>query len=132
MKLRSRTREQGEENLVSLINIVFLILIFFLVASTIRPFTQRDVNLAETAEASGAAVVPRMLVLTRDGDRIVNGTQIDDTALTAQAAQWASGDEPSVTIVADAELEGTRLIEAVSIMTAAGVKDIKLLTRRSR
>lgn len=132
MKLKARPKKRTEENLVPLINIVFLILIFFLVASTIRPFTERSVRLAETTEASGGAAVPRMLILTNGGDRIVNGATIDGEALRAQAGTWASGKESSVTVVADAELEGTKLVEAVSVLTAAGVKEIKLLTRRGR
>lgn len=132
MKLRSHERKRSEENLVPLINIVFLILIFFLVASTIRPFSERDIRLAETKEASGSGAVPRMLLLTRDNRRIVSGEDVTDEALAAQAREWAKGSKRSVTIVADADLEGAKLVAAVSVLTAAGIKDVKLLTRRGR
>lgn len=132
MKLKTRARKPAEENLVPLINIVFLILIFFLVASTIRPFTERDIRLAETKEASSSGAVPRMLLLTRDNRRIVGGEGLSDAALLAQAKAWADGSEQSVTVVADAELEGPALVEAVALLTAAGIKEVKLLTRRGR
>jgi len=132
MKVRATPRKRPEENLVPLINIVFLILIFFLVASTIRPFTERDVRLAETEEASGSGAVPRMLVLTRDNRQMIGGEEVSKEALMAQAAQWAGSGDSSVTVVADAELGGPALVEAVSALTAAGINDIKLLTRRGR
>jgi len=54
-----RTRGPGrrrEADLTSLINIVFLILIFFVVAGAIRPFAARDIDLAKVARQDVGAL----------------------------------------------------------------------------
>jgi len=136
MKLSTPHRERKEENLVPLINIVFLILIFFLVASTIRPFTDRQVKLAETIEASKSSVVPRMVVVRADGARLVNNQPIDEQALQAQLAAWANDNGgatvKTITVVADKTVAASQLIDVVTMANAAGIADVKLLTRKAR
>lgn len=134
MKLKPpRAKPQADENLVPLINIVFLILIFFLVASTIQPLSRRDVTFPETVEASAAGAKQRVLVLTRSGTRLVGGTALDDDALARQFADWAMDRAGTpLTVIADAELDASILVDTVTALKAAGVGDVELLTRRVR
>ncbi|MEM1371073.1 MAG: biopolymer transporter ExbD [Pseudomonadota bacterium] len=132
MRLKRTVRKRPEENLVPLINIVFLILIFFLVASTISPIKTRGIELAETQKASKGPIVPRTVVVGENGAPFINGTAVDEDGLTLMAAQWATEEESAVTIVADAKLTGDELVTIVSRLSAAGVKNVKLLTQRQR
>jgi biopolymer transport protein ExbD len=132
MKLANRPRKRAEENLVPLINIVFLILIFFLVASTIRPFSRADVRLAETGDGPSGSSATRTIVVKQDGGLLLGGKPVTAAELAEAAQGWAGSGSSRVTLVADAELEGTTLVETVAALNGAGIRDVKLLTRRSR
>lgn len=133
MKLKTRAQSNGsDENLIPLINIVFLILIFFLVASTIRPFSDRNIELAKSTDVSNSAIVPRILVMSPTGERSVKGRALNEEELSRQIADWAEETDKAVIIAADADVDGAALVDTVSAFTAGGVSDVKLLTRRTR
>ncbi len=118
--------------MIPLINIVFLILIFFLVASVVRPFSDREVKLAQSADPNSAGVGTRMAVLRRDGSKYLGGALVSDAELERQFAQWATEPKRGVTLVADRDMEATGLIAVVTKANAAGLLDVKLLTRKAR
>jgi biopolymer transport protein ExbD len=132
MRVTTQHKERKEENLVPLINVVFLILIFFLVASTIRPYSDRDISLAETINASKSAPAARMVIVRGDGQALVGGFEVDASQLDAQIAEWARDRAGAITVVADKAAPAARLIEVVTLANTAGVSNVKLLTRKGR
>ncbi len=133
MRLRAtRKRKEPAENMIPLINIVFLILIFFLVASTVRPFSDREVRLADTSESKGSGAGTRMAVLRRDGTKYLGGELVSDDELRRQFKIWAAESERGVTLVADRNMPASQLVAVVTLANAAGVKNVKLLTRKAR
>ncbi len=133
MRLRAtRERKDPAENMIPLINIVFLILIFFLVASTVRPFSDRKVRLADTSETKGSGAGTRMAVLRRDGTKYLGGELVSDDELRQQFKTWAVASERGVTLVADRNMSASQLVAVVTLANAAGIKNVKLLTRKAR
>ena len=134
MRLKSANPKNpaSDDHLVPLINIVFLILIFFLVASAIRPFTDRRIELAASQETDGAGALQRAVMVHQDGTRLVAGEVVDAAALSARLAVWAREPDHAVTIVADGRTSATVVAELVAVTAAAGLRNIKLLTRRTR
>ena len=134
MRLRTaQIKKQPAENMIPLINIVFLILIFFLVASVVRPFSDREIRLADSAEANSPGAGTRMAVLREDGGIYIGGTQVSESELQSQIEAWVSEDPgPGVTLVADRNMDATALIAILTSANAAGVRDVKLLTRKAR
>lgn len=120
--------------MIPLINIVFLILIFFLVASTVRPFSDREVRLADTSvmKGAGAGTGTRMAVLRRDGGKFLGGSLVSDSELQRQFETWATDPERGVTLVADRNMPASQLVAVVTLANAAGIKNVKLLTRKAR
>lgn len=118
--------------MIPLINIVFLILIFFLVASTVRPFSDRKVRVAETSETKGSGAGTRMAVLRRDGTKYLGGELVSDDELRQQFKTWAVASERGVTLVADRNMSASQLVAVVTLANAAGIKNVKLLTRKAR
>lgn len=134
MRLRQTPiKKEPAENMIPLINIVFLILIFFLVASALRPFSDREVRLAESSETTSPGAGARMAVLRKDGSAYLAGARISEVELNSQFAAWAA-DDPGrgVTLIADREMEASSLISVVSAANAAGLANVKLLTRKAR
>ena len=132
MRFASPERKRTEESLVPLIDIAFLILIFFLIASTIKPFSDREVKLAEIEAPSSSAASPRMLIIRSDGARFIAGLPVSNVDLQGRLADWSREPELPITIVADRNVKASQLIDMVTQASAAGIKDIKLLTRRVR
>lgn len=126
-------KKQPAENMIPLINIVFLILIFFLVASVVRPFSDREIRLAESAETKTPGAGARMVVLRQDGSVHIGGRQVSDAELQTQFMDWVrEDDDRAVTLVADRDMDATALIAVVTSANAAGVGDVKILTRKAR
>ncbi len=133
MRLRAEPEKKPPaENMIPLINIVFLILIFFLVASTVRPFSDREIKLAEAQDAKGTGVVARMAVLRADGSVYLGGEPVTEEELSRQFTAWAGEPERAVTLVADRGMPARQLIAFVTRANEAGLTDVKLLTRKAR
>ena len=132
MRLSWSKRPRKQNNLVPLINIVFLILIFFLIASTIRPFSNRQINLAETQAPMRSAVSARVLIINSDGIRTVDGLAMADDDMQARFAAWSKETKLTLTVVADRTVPANQLIAVVALANAAGIENVKLLTRHVR
>ena len=131
-KVQPEKKDPGE-NLIPLINVIFLMLIFFLAASTIRPFSDRQIKLAEAVRAGTAGSGLRMAVLRSDGTAVLGGQEVGPEELQRQFTAWAA-DDPArgVTLVADRSMPADRLIEVVTQANAAGISNVKLLTQKAR
>ena len=122
-----RPREARQrETTIALINIVFLMLIFFLIAGTVTPPLDREVTLISTVEAD-AAEPPDALFVTADGTLRARGAETTvERFLTEREA--AGG---TVKLAADRDLAAIRLIEVVGELRAAGVETVSVVTERA-
>jgi len=132
MRLSLPERNRNEEDLVPLINIVFLILIFFLIASTISSFSTRRIKLAETDAAANSQTSTRVIVIRSDGTRLSGNVPLSDEQIQARFEDWSKEPELPLTVVADRAIAADQLIAVVTQANAAGIKNVMLLTRRIR
>lgn len=133
MRLRTPPRQgRIEENLIPLINIVFLILIFFLVASTIRSFDIGGISLSQAEADAGPKGKRNVLVISADGSLSYRGRTLSHEDLPAilQEPGLTQGDKP-LFIAADAALPAQQLVAVADMARAAGVKQIILVTRKT-
>jgi biopolymer transport protein ExbD len=88
MKFRARRVEEPEVNLISFIDVVLMIVIFFMLSSTFSQEGRLKIRLPE----AGIAAVPRtatppiILAVSADGVYQLNGTMVDGTDSTALRA----------------------------------------------
>jgi biopolymer transport protein ExbD len=118
----------SEANLIPLINVVFLLLIFFMLAGRLAP--QSDVALEPPRSDStlGMDPTPFVILIDRTGEITVDGNRLGDEALAEQMTD-ALGDSPKrVQIKADASLDAMRLIDILNRLRAAGAEELDLLT----
>lgn len=124
--MRARRRKPAREPTIALINIVFLMLVFFLVAGTVAQPLDPELRLVRTAELEGAAP-PDALVLHADGRMSHRGTD----AASAEAFMAARGDTGgTVRVVPDRDLPAARLVEVGAALRAAGAERVLLVTER--
>lgn len=134
MKLKApahiRTREP---DLTSLINIVFLILIFFIVAGALRPFSARNIELTKIAADAAGAVAPGRLIAHADGRLTYRGADIALAELgPAVASEAARRSFETFVIVADARLPGSSLLAVIRKLRAARITPISVMSERER
>lgn len=122
MKFRRQTRDDLSVNLTPLIDVVFLLLIFFMVSTTFTRETQLSVDLPEATGLQRDEVDRQVeILIDEQGQYRVNGRPLLDTRLrTLQAAMYevSQGDTTlPLVISADAEAAHQAVVRA---MDAAG------------
>lgn len=122
MKFRRQQREDMNVNLTPLIDVVFLLLIFFMVSTTFTRETQLSVDLPEATGLAREEVDQQIEVLIDElGNYRVNGRPIVDSRMrTLQAAVYkiSQGDTTMPFIIsADAQAAHEYVVRA---MDAAG------------
>ena len=122
---------QRAESTVALINVVFLMLIFFLIAGTLAPTADRQVELV-TLRDGVAAAPPDMLFIRSDGTLTWRGAPVGVDAVPAlMASDKGDGDEPRpLRIAADRALAAARLVEVIAQLRVQGHGAIAVVTRQ--
>jgi len=129
MRMRKPERREPPENTIPLINVVFLMLIFFLFAGSIARDDARRVepplNILEdeTIRSTGA------LIVDPEGRTFSGETEISVTDWLAQREETAGAGGP-VKVAADGKLKAEALEKVLQDLKAAGRSDIVLITRR--
>ena len=125
--MRRIPRRTKAEPTIALINIVFLMLIFFLVAGTLAQPLDGDLQLIETSDLDGREP-PDALVLHADGRLSYRGqTQTD---VPAFLAGWQSDDLSAVRVVPDRNADAKRLVDVSRALRAAGAQEVVIVTER--
>lgn len=117
------------EPVLPLINVVFLLLIFFMVAGRLAPGLPADVMPPKSTVASGDSNQPIRLVVNRDG-RLFWHDEPMALADMPDRLDGISKDRP-VQLLTDAEIPVSLLRPALSALRDAGITDVLLVTRRS-
>ncbi|WP_425038725.1 ExbD/TolR family protein [Primorskyibacter sp. S187A] len=119
----NRTRTAREPT-IALINIVFLMLVFFMVAGTLAQPMDGDIRLVRTADLDGRAP-PDTLVVHADGRLSYRGEEIADVAgfMAEKGGEIAR-------IVPDRALDARRLMEVAQALRAGGAARVMIVTER--
>ena len=121
-------RKAQREPTIALINIVFLMLVFFMVAGTLAQPIEQDLNLIETRALDGRAP-PDALLVHPDGRMSFAGQDI-----TSAAAFVATLDEDArttVRLLPDRALPAKTLVRLTRELRAAGAGRVLLVTQRA-
>ena len=137
MNLRQRVKEDPTIDLTSLIDVVFLLLIFFMVSTTFERPAALKVDLPEASEVAAQPEQTERLELVIDpgGRMFLNDRQIvDDRAQTLKAAlSQAAGDRRDLPLIlrADRETPHHFVVTAMDVAAQLGFKNLSIATDRS-
>lgn len=133
MDFREPPRRRPEENLLPMINVIFLLLIFFLIAARMtapEPFAVTPPRAQTEAEAEGDFT----LFLSADGQlgyRAVQGDAALDALAAARDVHCATADctadPPRLTLRADSALPAADLAALMPRLPALGFASIELV-----
>ena len=134
MKLSLRQRTQPEVNLTSLIDVVLLLLIFFMVSTSFVKQSQITIRLPEAESTAIVEEVPDQIdiMITASGTYLVNGRElINNRAETIRnALQKVSGGNNNLplTISADANASHQDVVTAMDVAGRLGFARISIAT----
>lgn len=132
MRLPELQRREMGENMIPLINVVFLLLIFFMLAGTLA--APEPLQIRPPAAISDAALESRewMLLLSADGELALDGVVLPAEALAATVSKLLQEHpDARLKLKADADLTVTKLIQVMDALRAAGAERVILLTQKA-
>lgn len=131
MRLSRRERRGIVINITSLIDVVFILLIFLMITSTFIqvPGLRLDLPSAESAELHETEET--VVYLTADGRLFLNEQPVSEKDLQA-SLKAALGPEGSVVVRADAQVQHGRVIEVMDAARRSGAKFVVMAARRPR
>jgi biopolymer transport protein ExbD len=134
MKLNLRPRTQPEVNLTSLIDVVLLLLIFFMVSTSFVKQSQIAISLPEAESSAVVEEVPDQIdiMITSNGVYLVNGRELINSRVETlrNALQKVSGGDNTLplTISADANARHQDVVTAMDVAGRLGFTRISIAT----
>jgi biopolymer transport protein ExbD len=135
MKFRdTRIQEAAELELAPMIDVVFLLLIFFLVTWQFARF-ERDMDVsvpaAENAEDINQQVGEIIINVREEGEIILNDVMVSDEDLTARLASISEAyPNQAVILRGDAKADFQYIISVLDLIKKAGIWNVAFATTR--
>jgi biopolymer transport protein ExbD len=134
VQFRRQRREDDMINLTPLIDVVFLLLIFFMVSTTFTKNTHLTIDLPEAVGNPTTETANRLdVVIGADGGYQVNGQGLINNqpeTLKTALLQLSEGDtQTPLTITADARTPHQAVVTAMDIAGQAGFARLSITTR---
>ena len=129
--MRARRQKTEREPTIALINIVFLMLIFFLVAGTLARPLDPDLSLVKTSDLDQAPPADA-LVIHEDGSLSFRGEDVADieSFMPVLDAAMGEGARAKVRIVPDRDAPAARLVAVGRALQDAGAERVVIVTER--
>lgn len=125
---------EADVNLTPLVDIVFLLLIFFMVTSTFAREQSLNVELPEVSSASGKTDGPSPLVISisETGATIIEGKEVPPAELMARLKDITqkNNDLPRTAVVvrADKKTPHGQVVKVLDACDRAGIRNVSLAT----
>ncbi len=137
VNFRTRPREEIELNITPLIDIVFLLLIFFMVSTTFQTQSQLRVQLPEAQQsAESEPTEPLEIVISADGQYAVDGRELTDnqraTLVDALARAIEAGSDRPLVVRADSRTPHEAVVRAMDVAGQLGLDQLSIATARER
>ncbi|MCH8503731.1 MAG: biopolymer transporter ExbD [Ectothiorhodospiraceae bacterium] len=133
MNLRPRRQDEPEITLTPLIDVVFLMLIFFMVSTTFLRQADLEVTLPEASrEPTEGAIEPIVLAINADGEFFVNGRALVNSQLETvrRALEQARDEAPDAPLLirADARTTHQNVVTAMDAASQANLSRLSIAT----
>ena len=121
--------ESHDERILPLINVVFLLLLFFMLAGKLAVTDPVEVTPPRSASEGTIDTREWVIAVGANGDLAFDGERIDRASLEETVAErLIGGTDLQVWLKADSETDSVRVIAIMESLREAGVERLKLLT----
>jgi len=134
MKLQSRAKDEPEINVISLVDVLLVLVLFFMVSTSFMRETEISLHLPEASAAAEPSTASDILeiAITQTGSYVVNGRAlVNNEQRTLRAAiERLIGEQRDmpVFIRADAEATHQAVITAMDVVGRLGFVEINIAT----
>ena len=119
----------NDDNLLPLVNIIFLLLIFFMLAGVIaKQKDLYDIDLASATIEDYVEQNKNVLFISKDGLLILNDIKIDKADLKNKLVQLK---DKNILIAADGSLGSSQLNNILLILSNSDIKNVTLLSHKN-
>lgn len=129
MKFQQPALEEETDPILPLINVVFLLLIFFIMTGALTAVDFFNVNPPSSNSEAGAVLDDTVILVSSDGRLAIDNKEVDDVdlqlSISDKLAERADG---TVRIKADGRADAARVVEVMELIEAVGVRRVLLLT----
>ena len=133
MKFSGRVRQEVEVNLTPLIDVVFLLLIFFMVSTTFTKETHLSIDLPKASSQSNrAANLQVEILITQEGNFSINGDALinrEQRTLRSAIDKVSKGDTAiPMVITADSATPHQSVVTAMDVAGQLGFSRLSITT----
>jgi len=126
-----RGGSQALINITSLIDVMFLLLIFLVVSSTFKDQTAVNLTLPRSASSDAAPDGPAVVVLTADGETWLNDRRLPEAELRQALRQLqAATGEDRLVLRADTHSQHGDVVRLIDMVRESGFTKVSLSARR--
>ena len=131
MRFRSENEENFSLDLTPLVDVVFLLLIFFMVSTVFIDFKrQMDISLPSSKSSAPSEVLgPVMVELTIDRQGFLNGEKINLKEFESALSRISPSKKKSAIIRADKNLPYGNVIKVMGMLQSAQILDIGIAVK---
>ncbi|KAA5604085.1 biopolymer transporter ExbD [Roseospira marina] len=131
MRFEPRRHTSDDERILPLINVVFLLLIFFMLAGTLSAMDPFEITPPRSASSGEDNPRDIVVLVGADGRLALDGTPVAEADFEAAlAAQLTESEGARVRLKADGHADATHVVALMERLRAAGVTRVLLLTIR--
>ncbi|MES1939091.1 biopolymer transport protein ExbD/TolR [Salinisphaera sp. T5B8] len=124
-----RSRVNGDDSILPLTNVVFLLLIFFMLAGRLASPEAFDIQPPVSTSEAQARRDGLEIQIAASGDIAVDGQPIDLDALQERVANDLKADPAlAIRLKADGEGDATRVVAVMQVLRDAGAEKLRLIT----
>ena len=123
-----RRKTNSDDNLIPLINIVFLLLIFFMIAGKIEQIQDAGLTLPENSQTKPAVAQPITLQLSKDNEIHLNNEVVNFEELPDALTQLLQEHPANIAVRADKQVTYQDLDKVLDTLRTTGFSTINLFT----
>ncbi|WP_148254716.1 ExbD/TolR family protein [Aidingimonas lacisalsi] len=128
-RLNQQAEDAGEVNLTPMLDVVFIMLIFFIVTTSFVKESGIEIERPESSEASPRPDAQVMVAINANGAVWVDGEAVDMHRVGEKVAGLVS-DEGSVVVQADRQSTTGLLVEVMDHLRESGVDNVAVAATR--
>lgn len=130
MRFEPHRPRDDDERVLPLINVVFLLLVFFMLAGALAPADPFRVEPPLSLSQAPPPAEPLTLLVGSDGQLALDGEPLDESGLIERLNELVEPDlpPPELHIKADAALEALQVVGLLEKLRSTGLRHVRLLT----
>ena len=126
MFTENRVERRVTLDMSPLMDIVFLLLIFFLVTTTFLPDSGMELELPESTTSSASELTPTVITVAQDGSIQLDGRDISVEELENAVRALPPADRERITVRADQRVDYGVIVGVIDALRNAGVEGLSL------